>query len=76
MKEPNKKNNLDSYARFSSIVLEMLIIIGGGTWLGHKIDENSTREFPLFTVILSMVSVAIALYVVIYQVNRINNDKK
>ena len=71
-----KNNRLDAYAKFSGIVVQMLVIIGGGSWIGYEIDENSSREFPLFTIILSLISIAIALYLVIRQANRLNNGKK
>lgn len=75
--QKNNNNNMQNYARFSGIVVEMLVIIGGGTWLGKKLDEQIEMEFPLMTVILSLLSVGIALYLVFNQLNRINknNDK-
>jgi len=41
--------------------MQMLVIIGLGTWGGIKLDEI-TELSPLFTVLLSLASVAIAIY--------------
>ncbi|MDA3911323.1 MAG: AtpZ/AtpI family protein [Bacteroidales bacterium] len=76
-----KKNSKDtdgikSYAKFSGIVIEMLAIIGGGAWLGHRIDQNAAREIPVFTIILSLLAIALALYLVISQVNQHENGEK
>lgn len=57
---------LRSYARYSGIGFQMLAIIGGLTWLGIKTDEW-LGAYPLFTVVLSLASVGIALYAVIKQ---------
>ena len=68
----NKRVNV--YAKYSGIVFQMAFIIGGGTYGGVLLDEYRDKEFPLFTVILSLVSVFIALYLVIKQV--INDKEK
>lgn len=70
MKEPEKprkkSGSLRSYARYSAMGFQMLVIIGGLTWLGVKMDEWF-QAYPLFTVLLSLSSVGIALYVVFKQ---------
>lgn len=60
-----KKKSLNSYARYSSIAMQMLVIILVGIWGGVKLDELVSFEFPLFTVLLSFMSVGLAIYVVI-----------
>lgn len=50
------------YARYSAMAFQMLFIIllgvGGGWW----IDRQTGWKFPLFTVLLSMLSVGLAIY--------------
>jgi|AntAceMinimDraft_2_1070361.scaffolds.fasta_scaffold30420_3 predicted negative regulator of RcsB-dependent stress response len=75
-KNSNNTDGIKSYAKFSGIVIEMLVIIGGGAWLGHRIDQNAQRETPVFTIILSLSAIALALYLVIQQVNQHNNGEK
>jgi hypothetical protein len=43
----------------------MLVIILAGVWGGVKLDEWVKWGFPVFTVLLSIVSVFAAIYVVI-----------
>jgi len=43
----------------------MLAIILLGVWGGIKLDEWIKFEFPVFTVVLSMVSVVLAIYYVV-----------
>ena len=70
MKQPGnqekKQKSLRSYARYSAIGFQMLVIIGGLTWLGVKMDEWLSA-YPVFTIILSLSSVGIALYAVYKQ---------
>lgn len=62
MTQPKKKNNLNNYARYSSLAIELVAIILVGTFLGIKLDEWIALSFPLFTVLLSFGSVILALY--------------
>jgi ATP synthase protein I len=63
------KNRLQAYARFSGIAFEMIAIIGLGTYGGMKLDEAYPNSYSLFTIICSLLSVGIAMYVVIKQVS-------
>ncbi len=66
MKKNNqKKNYLNDYAKYSSIALQMLVIILLGVFGGVKLDEWLNLQFPVFTVILSLLSVTIAIYSVV-----------
>lgn len=65
-KKENRKASLRNYARYSALGFQMLAIIGGLTWLGVKMDEW-VNAYPWFTVILSLSSVGIAMYVVFKQ---------
>lgn len=67
-----KKETLNKFIRFSTIAFEMGLIIGGGTYGGVYLDREFNLETPIFTIILSLLSVFIALYLVIKQVNNVN----
>ncbi len=56
------KERLNSYARYSGLVFQMLAIIGIGVFGGIKIDKWLQTSFPIFTVILSFLSVILAIY--------------
>jgi ATP synthase protein I len=61
----NPKKPLPDYARYSSIALQMLVIITGGVFGGYELDEYLKLKFPVFTVVLSFLSVIFAIYYVI-----------
>jgi len=59
-----KKKSLDSYTRYSSIAFQMLVIILIGVFGGIKLDEWLKLTVPVFTIILSILSVILAIYTV------------
>jgi len=58
------KNSLNNYARYSNIGMQMLVIIVAGVWGGVELDKwlNTT---PVLTVVLSLLSVSLAIYSVV-----------
>lgn len=66
MKRDNKKKSLiDNYGKYSSIAMQMAIIIFAGVFGGYKIDKYFQLRIPVFTLVLSMTSVGLAIYIVI-----------
>ena len=61
-KNEKRKNQLNDYARYSSLAIQMLAIILLGTWGGIKLDSLFNFNLPVFTVFLSLASVALAIY--------------
>ncbi len=59
------KKNLNDYAHYSGIVFQMILIILAGTFGGIKIDSKLNWKFPVFTVVLSLLSVLIAMFLVL-----------
>jgi hypothetical protein len=57
-----EKKQLNAYARYSSLAFQMFAIIGLGIFGGVKLDEWLKLRFPVFTVIMSVVSVGAAVY--------------
>lgn len=68
-----KGNPLNSYARYSSIVIQMIAVIGVGTFIGVKLDEKFPNEHNLYTIGLSLASVIGSMVLVIRQI--ISNSK-
>ncbi len=62
-KTPQKPPN--PFAKYSSLGFQMAVIIGGGCYGGFKLDEHYQNKTPVFTIVLSLVSIAIALYLVL-----------
>jgi len=51
----------------------MIVIIVLGTFAGIKLDEVFPNKNQLFTIILSLIAVAISMYYVIKQVSNTSN---
>jgi len=60
--DKEKRPPLESYARYSSLAFQMFAIIGLGIYGGVKIDQWLKTGFPVFTVLMSIISVAAAIY--------------
>ncbi|MDR2978977.1 MAG: AtpZ/AtpI family protein [Bacteroidales bacterium] len=60
------------YGYFSGMAFQMVIIIAGGTYGGIKLDQWLSTS-PLFTVICSLGSIAISIYLVYKNVKNIQN---
>jgi|TARA_B110000483_G_C17802468_1_gene391914 F0F1-type ATP synthase assembly protein I len=71
MKE-KKKVNL--FVRFSSAGIQMALLIIVGALGGQYLDENSDNEKPVYTIIFSLVAVAIGLYLIIKEVLNITEE--
>ena len=67
-KKKKIKNNLDAYAKYSFIAFQMIAIIAGGSYGGVLLDKKFDINNNIFTIILTLFSVFIAMYVVIKQV--------
>ena len=67
-----KKNPLKSYARFSAIAFQMLLIILLGVFGGIKLDEYLELNFPVFTLIFTVLAVILAIYYTIRDASRKN----
>jgi F0F1-type ATP synthase assembly protein I len=70
-----KKNYLNNYARYSSIAFQMLAIILLGVFGGYKLD-GWLNTLPVFTVLLSLLSVVIAIYSVVKDLLNNNQNRK
>ena len=72
-KSPKKKPTLNTYARFSGIAFQMIVIIGGGTYLGVFLDEKFPNKHSIYTVICSLFAVLISIYFVVRQIMKMSN---
>ena len=57
-----KINQFKGYAKYSSMGFQMVVIIGGGVWGGYLLDHMIGWKFPIFIVLCSILSVAVAIY--------------
>lgn len=63
--DSEKRSPLENYARYSNIAFQMLAVIVLGIFGGVKLDQWIAWRFPIFTVLLSVLSVFTAIYLVI-----------
>ena len=62
-KENGKEDNpYKTYYRYSGIAVQMVVIMLISVWGGMKLDELAGTETPVFTIILSLLGVATAIY--------------
>ncbi|HOW30864.1 MAG TPA: AtpZ/AtpI family protein [Bacteroidales bacterium] len=59
------RRQFDSYARYSSLAIQMGLIIAAGVFGGVKLDQWLKLKFPIFTLILSILSFSTALYLAV-----------
>lgn len=70
--EPKNRSNT-KWLALMGIPFQMGIIIFLFTYLGMWLDEKYSEDSAVFTIVLSLLSVFIALYNVIRQVKNLNN---
>jgi F0F1-type ATP synthase assembly protein I len=58
-----KQPNL--FFKYSSLAIQMGVIIGLFTWGGKKLDEHYYNTTPVFTIVLSLLGISAAMYLVI-----------
>lgn len=63
-KKAEKKSDdpMRSYARYSGMALQMIVIITVMTYAGVWLDSRRESDTPVFTLILSLLGVFAALY--------------
>ena len=74
MKKPKKslKNSLGSsreFIKYTNIAFRMIAIILLGVYGGVKLDEYFELDVAVFTLILSLISVGVAMYVIISEIS-------
>ena len=76
-KNPKKKKyqnleNLSNYAKYTGIAFQMIVIILAGVFLGVKMDKWFHTNDPIFTAIVTLLCVILAIYTVIKDLLRKN----
>ena len=73
---PEKKSDKDfqKYTYYSGLSFQMAIIIGLGTFGGVKLDAWLETS-PIFTLICSLGSIVLSLYVIVKDLTFINKKK-
>ena len=51
------KPKVNTYARYSSMVFQMAVVIGLGVWGGRSLDKYLELKFPVFTLVLLFLAI-------------------
>lgn len=73
--EEETKKEVKAYGKFTSLAIQMGVIIGGSVWLGVFLDRKYNPGGQAWTICLSLFGVAGALYQVLKEVNNMTKDK-
>jgi len=60
--QPKTVKGLNNYAKYSSLAVQMIVIILLFVFGGIKLDKWLKLEFPVFTVVLSLAGTGLAIY--------------
>ena len=60
---PQKQPN--QIVKYSSLGIQMAVIIGLSAWGGNKLDIHYKNITPVYTIFLSLLGIAAALYIVL-----------
>lgn len=63
--KPTSQKPPNEYMRYANMGFQMVVIIGLGVWCGIKLDKVTQLKFPVFSIVLSLLAVVIAIYFVI-----------
>lgn len=66
-----KRSPLNKYAKYSSLTIQMIIIVFIGNFTGEFLDTKLHTEKSYFTIALSLLSIIISLY---YLFKKIKNE--
>jgi F0F1-type ATP synthase assembly protein I len=65
MSSPQKKRPDAAYVNYLTTSFKMGVTIGAGVFGGIQLDKLIGWKFPLCTILLSLLSVAMAIYVLV-----------
>ena len=68
------KKNGSKFIKFSSLGVQMIVLIGGGAWGGQLLDDKMQNEKPIFTIVFSLLGIFASLYFVIREANKLSKD--
>ena len=61
----SRKNRLNNYARYSGLGIQTLVLIFAGMYGGYKLDRSLQIKFPVFTLVLSLLGTALAIWMAV-----------
>jgi hypothetical protein len=74
-KDTDRPKTLFNYGRYSGMAFQMLAIILLGVFGGVKLDKWLELSFPVFTLLLSVLSVILSIYQAVRELLKITSSK-
>jgi hypothetical protein len=60
--DPKKQKPFNSYLKYSSLAMQMVVTIGVAAWAGYKADQYLELKFPVFLLTLSFAAFGGIMY--------------
>ena len=67
---PRKPSPYNSYLRYSSLALQLLLTIAITGWLGYKLDQYVGNKYPLFMLLFGFLGFGGVMYKIYRSINR------
>ncbi len=61
--DDNGRKGIQDFGKYSGLAFQMIVIIGGMTWIGVKLDKFFSLETPVCTIIFSLLGVFGGIYI-------------
>ncbi len=68
------KQKVNTYLKFTSIALQMAILITAAALGGRWLDEKQDNELPIWTLVLILIAIFASLYQIIREVIKMGKD--
>ncbi len=56
--------------RYVGLATQWMIMLGGGAWLGYKLDKYLGWNFPLFLILFPLIALVVSLWGLIKELNK------
>lgn len=68
---PNKKlSRYNSYLRYSSLAIQLLVTLAVCGWLGYELDQYVGNKYPLFMLLFGFLGFGGVMYQIYRSINR------
>lgn len=74
MLEEDSKKKINTYLKFTSIGLQMAILVAAAALGGRWLDEKQGNETPIWTLVLILLSIFASLYQIIREVIKMGKE--
>lgn len=72
--DKKRKQRVKNYLKFSTIAIQMGALITAAALGGDWLDDYQDNEFPLWTLILTLIAIFASLFQIIREVSKMGKD--